>query len=148
MSYIGNTPTDKLVTSSDLDPAMTFSVANITGTKAQFSTACTDGNFLYVGDVSSGIPTVVVDSTNSTITASVGNHYILTKGSAQTVNLPSTHAAGDMVWVTVANGLLTNTIVPYSGEKINNVAETMTIDSAYGSVQLRYIDGTSQWRII
>jgi len=27
------------------------SIVGITGTKAQFDTACTDGNFLYVGDV-------------------------------------------------------------------------------------------------
>lgn len=33
------------------------SIVGITGTKAQFDTACTDGNFLYVGDVVSALKT-------------------------------------------------------------------------------------------
>ena len=41
------------------------SISGITGTKAQFDTACTDGNFLYVGDVTSNA-THTGDATGST----------------------------------------------------------------------------------
>ena len=48
------------------------SIVGITGTKAQFDTACTDGNFLYVGDVTQytdeqaqdAVGNILVDSSN------------------------------------------------------------------------------------
>lgn len=39
------------------------SIVGITGTKAQFDTACTDGNFLYVGD---GAGTATINLRNTT----------------------------------------------------------------------------------
>lgn len=64
------------------------SIVGITGTKAQFDTACTDGNFLYVGDVStpntfstiaiSGQSDVVADSATDTLTLVAGSNITLT----------------------------------------------------------------------
>jgi hypothetical protein len=64
------------------------SIVGITGTKAEFDSACTDGNFLYVGDVStpntfstiavSGQSDVVADSSTDTLTLVAGSNITLT----------------------------------------------------------------------
>lgn len=92
-----------------------------------------------------GSPTLSVTSSTA-FTAAAGYHYVLT-GTATTVTLPASPADGDIIWITVANGLTTN-VIARNGKSINGVAENMTIDNAYATVQLRYIDSTRMWRII
>ena len=90
-----------------------------------------------------GLPAMTI-VTGTTQSASANNHYVLTNASATTVTLPASPAAGDVVWVTVANGLTTN-VVARNGKNINSIAEDMTIDNAYAGVQLRYADTTKGW---
>ena len=90
-----------------------------------------------------GLPTMNIVS-GTTQAAVANNHYVLTNAAATTVTLPASPAAGDVVWVTVANGLTTN-VVARNGQNINSIAENMTIDNAYAGVQLRYADATRGW---
>jgi len=89
------------------------------------------------------LPTINVTA-STTISATANNHYVLTAASTATLTLPSSPASGDVVWVTVANGLSTN-VVARNSENINGIAEDMTIDNAYAGIQLRYADATEGW---
>jgi len=61
-------------------------IVGITGTKAQFDTACSDGNFLYAGDIPnvfgtiavSGQSNVVADSSTDTLTLVAGSNITIT----------------------------------------------------------------------
>lgn len=55
------------------------SIVGITGTKAQFDTACTDGNFMYVGDVPTAHTHAIADVTGLQ-TALDGKQATLTNG--------------------------------------------------------------------
>lgn len=90
-----------------------------------------------------GLPDVDI-VTGTTQTAVKGKHYILTNVAATTVTLPSSPSAGDTVFVTVGNGLVTN-VVARNGKNIQSLAEDVTLDSKYASVQLRYVDATRGW---
>jgi len=90
----------------------------------------------------SGLPVVNVTSSTS-IAATTGNHYIL-RGGATTVTLPASPAAGNIVWVTVANGRSDN-VIARNGQNIQGLAENMTLDTAYAAVQLRFSDATMGW---
>lgn len=79
------------------------SIVGIIGTKAQFDTACSDGNFLYVGDVStpnvfgtiavSGQSNVVADSSTDTLTLVAGSNITIT-----------TNATTDEITITGSGG--------------------------------------------
>ncbi len=94
----------------------------------------------------SGMPSVSV-VTLTTQTAAANTHYILTNVAATTVTLPASPSDGDIVWITVANGLSTN-LIGRNAKSINGLAEDMTIDAPYGTVMLRYIDATRMWRTV
>lgn len=90
-----------------------------------------------------GLPTMNIVS-GTTQAATANNHYVLTNASATTVTLPASPAAGDVVWVTVANGRVDN-VIARNGQNINSLAENMTLDNAYAGIQLRYADATRGW---
>lgn len=90
-----------------------------------------------------GLPAINVTASTS-IAAVASNHYVLTAGSAATVTLPVSPSSGDVVWVTVANGLTTN-VIARNGQNINSLAENMTIDNAYAGIQLRFANATKGW---
>lgn len=90
-----------------------------------------------------GLPTMNI-VTGTTQTAVAGNQYVLTNASATTVTLPASPSLGDTVWVTVANGLTTN-VVARNGKNIQGLAEDMTLNAAYASAQLRFVDNTEGW---
>lgn len=84
--------------------------------------------------------------TATTRTMSVNEHAVLTNVAASTVTLPASPAAGDICWITVANGLSTN-IVARNSNKIMSLAEDMTLDVTAGTIQLRYINSTIGWSL-
>lgn len=126
----------------------------VTGTKAQFNSACSDGDFLFSGDVSSSTIsssiTLSVNTTDDNITAAANYHYVLGKGTLQNVNLPDSAglSGGEIIIVTVANDLSTNTITPNGTDQLNGLAEAMTLDNAYASVWVRWTDSTRDWRVL
>lgn len=81
------------------------------------------------------------------VSMAANNHYVLTNVAATTATLPASPTAGDIVWVTVANGLATNTIAR-NGNKIMSLAEDMTMDSTYAAARLRYADATRGWVVV
>ena len=82
--------------------------------------------------------------TGTTQAATSGNQYVLTNAAATPVTLPATPAAGDTVYITVANNLTTN-VVARNGSNIMSLAQDMTLDGLYAAVQLRYADATRGW---
>jgi hypothetical protein len=96
-------------------------------------------------------PTLYVVTT-STFNASSWWHYILTNVAPTTITLPASPIPGDIVWVTVANGLATNRIGYNSGgdaRTIMGFAEDMLIDSSvYATAWLRYVNATLGWRVV
>lgn len=90
-----------------------------------------------------GLPTVVVDD-STTITAAVNFHYVLTAATAATVTLPASPTISDTIYVTVANDLTTN-VVARNGKNIQGIAEDLTLNTPYASVQLRFTDNTEGW---
>jgi len=90
-----------------------------------------------------GTPTLNVVS-GTTVTAVKDNHYVLVSASLTTVTLPASPSAGDVVWVTIANGRVDN-VIARNGQNINSLAEDMTVDVGYVGIQLRYADATRGW---
>lgn len=90
-----------------------------------------------------GLPPVTVSDT-TTISAVAGNHYVLTAASLTTVTLPASPVISDTVYVTVANGLTTNTVAR-NGNNIVGAAEDLILNTSYAAVQLRYSDATEGW---
>jgi hypothetical protein len=129
---IGNT-TGNTLTKSTLTAGTGISVTNGTGSITIDSTVL-------------GVPTMSI-VTGTTQSAAAGTHYILTNGSATTVTLPASPTAGDLIWITVANGLTTN-VVARNGKPIQGIAEDMTLNSAYASAQMRFVDNTEGWVLV
>jgi len=94
----------------------------------------------------SGATTMVVE-TGTTNTAVAGQHIICTNVAATTVTLPASPSAGNEVRITVANGLMTNVIDP-GAEKLMGSTDDMTINHAYATVWLRYVNSALGWRIV
>jgi hypothetical protein len=90
-----------------------------------------------------GLPTVTVTASTA-ITAAVNFHYVLTAATTATVTLPASPTISDTIYVTVANGLVTN-VVARNGKNIQGLAEDLTLNASYASVQLRYSDATEGW---
>lgn len=90
--------------------------------------------------------TVIIVSGTSQL-ANNNEHYIITNVAATTITLPDNPNDGDIIWVTVVNGLNSN-IIARNGKSIQGLAEDLTIDIADTTVRLRYINSTYMWRII
>mgnify|MGYP001377300851 CR=1 FL=1 len=86
----------------------------------------------------------VIATTSATVAANT--HNVLTNASATTITLPASPSAGDEVWVTVANGRVDN-VIARNGQDIMNAAQDLTVDNAYATVRLRYINATYGWWI-
>ena len=96
--------------------------------------------------LAAAIGPTLAEVTGTTVSASVNGHYFLTNAAATTVTLPSSPAAGAIVWVTVANGR-TDNVVARNSANIMSLAEDLTLDSANVTVQLRYLNATKGWWI-
>lgn len=88
------------------------SIVGITGTKAQFDTACTDGNFLYVGDVTQYTDEMAQDAVGAMVASSTfvslayvdGAPSLTASLSATGTPSSSTYLRGDNTWATIAAG--------------------------------------------
>ena len=118
------------LTRSTLTAGTGISVTNATGS-------------ITIAASGGGLPTVTVTSSTA-ITAAANFHYVLTAATAATVTLPASPTIGDTIYVTAANGLVTN-VVARNGKPIQNLSEDMTLDNPYASAQLRFTDNTEGW---
>lgn len=98
-----------------------------------------------IATVNAQSATTVAVVSGTTQTAVAGSHYILTNVAATTVTLPASPSSADTVWITVANSLATN-VIARNGNTIMGLSENMTIDAAYATVALRYVNST--WRLV
>lgn len=101
------------------------------------------GNPTKWGLVDGSLPVFVVSGTSQT--AVNGYHYVLTNVAATTITLPTGPTAGDTVWVTVANSLITNSILQ-GGQTIMGISDSLIIDDPYATVKLRFV--SSSWRLV
>lgn len=85
--------------------------------------------------------------TGTSATASVNGHYFLTNASATTLTLPSSPAAGAIVWVTIANNRADN-VIARNGSNIMGLAENMTVDVRYATICLRYLNASKGWWLV
>jgi hypothetical protein len=120
---------------------VTYTWPSADGASGEFLT--TDGAGDLYWSEAAGLPPVTVASTD-TISAVAGNHYVLTSPSLTTVTLPASPTISDTVYVTVANGLTTNTVAR-NGQNIVGAAEDLILNTAYAAVQLRFSDATEGW---
>jgi len=97
------------------------SIVGITGTKAQFDTACSDGNFLYVGDVTQYTDEMAQDAVGAMVnssltyvdgTPSLGLTSRTINGTAfdGTANITVTAAAGTLTGGTLAAGVTASSL--------------------------------------
>lgn len=128
---IGNS-TGNTLTKTTLTAGFGISIANGSGTITITNTA--------------SVPILNV-VTGTTQAATAGNHYVLANVAATTLTLPATPSAGDIVWVTVGNGLITN-VVERNGNNIQSLAQDLTLDAPYAAVQMRYINSTIGWTFV
>lgn len=89
----------------------------------------------------------LVLETATAVTGVVGTEHALTNAAASTVTLPASPTAGNIVAASATNGLLTN-VVARNGNNIMGLAQDMTINIAYASVSLRYVNATVGWEIL
>lgn len=95
--------------------------------------------------VITGAPTLSVE-TGTAVTAVANTQHVLTNVAATTVTLNASPAAGDIIAVTIANGLNTN-IINRNGKSIEGLAEDLTLNVTAGTIWLRYVDATRMWRL-
>lgn len=76
----------------------------------------------------------------------VNREYISVVNSGLSITLPASPSPGWEVAVNVGN--FTNVVLLRNGSNIMSLAEDMTIDVPYASVNLVYVDSTRGWRII
>jgi hypothetical protein len=113
--YFVNTNTaDRIYTLQDAAGTLAFvtrTIVGITGTKSQFDTACTDGDFLYVGDVTS------FPGFSTEITTDYGG---MTASNAELNVLDLSATALTTGWVYAADGVSTASWRQLLGSEINN----------------------------
>lgn len=135
-----------------------FSGATLTGGTATFTTQSSGNNSTNAATTAfvttavsavtaSGTAPAMSIETGTSVSLASGQHAVLTNASATTATLPTSPSAGNLVWVTVANGRVDN-VIARNSHKINGVAENMTLNMAYATVQLRYVNATYGWAII
>ena len=91
--------------------------------------------------VAVGITSVV---TATSLTAAVNTHLYVS-ASTQTITLPASPSLGQRVLITVGN--FVDTVVGRNGSNIMSLAEDLTMDTAYLSIQVIYTDSTRGWII-
>ena len=118
--------------------------ANGTATTQAASTAFVQS---AIASVNAQTATALSIVTATSVTATAGQHIVLTNAATSTCTLPASPAAGDTVWVTVGNGR-TDSVIARNGQNIMSLAEDLTVDNANVTVQLRYVNSSLGWRLV
>lgn len=139
LSDLGALAVTGAITGSNLSGTNTgdqTSIVGITGTKAQFDTACTDGNFLYVGDVTQYTDEMAQDAIGAMVNTSL-TYTDLTPSLALTsrningvaydgtADITVTAAAGTLTGATLAAGVTASSLT--SVGTLTNLTVTNTI---------------------
>lgn len=106
--YVTDADIVKLSNTSGTNTGDQTSIVGISGTKAQFDTACTDGNFLYVGDITQytdenaqdAVGGMAANSTFVSLTYSDATPSLTPSLSATGTPSATTFLRGDNTWAT------------------------------------------------
>ena len=142
----GTLITNAFVVTGDTTGALTIQTG-ATPTTAMTVSASQVVNFTNPITVAGATPAYVPALsivTGTTQAAVAGNNYVLTNAAATTVTLPASPSAGDVIYVTVGNGLSTN-VVARNGNNIMGLAQDLTLNAPNASAQLRYVNSTLGW---
>lgn len=122
-----------------------YTVANLT---AGFGMVITNGagSVTLTATSAQGLPSFQIVTATS-VTAIAGMHYALTNAATSTVTLPASPTAGDLIYVTAANGLETNIVNPGS-VKIQGQTGNYVMYVPFSTMQFRYINTTMGWAVI
>lgn len=122
-----------------------YSVATLTAGSGAIITNGA-GSITIATTGATGLPTLSLVAGTSQVAVS-GVHYALTNAATSTLTLPATPTAGDIVYVTSANGLSTNSVLP-NGENIQGDPNSYIMTTPYSSFQFRYINAGMGWAVI
>jgi hypothetical protein len=130
-SFVGNVTGDVTGSATNLSgtPGIEVGLTTVTGL---------DG-VAYVAITTTGVSTTLV---NREYVTAVG---VGTTVANITITLPASPTVGHEVGVAIG-GTFTDTIIARNGSRIMGLDEDMTLDRAYISVQLVYVDTTVGWR--
>lgn len=95
---------------------------------------------------SSGAAFVKNTTTTSTSKTLVNGEQCFVDTSTQTVTLPASPSIGDSVTVTVGDFI--DTVIARNGSNIMGLAEDLTVDAAFLSLNLVYVNATNGWTIV
>jgi hypothetical protein len=121
-------------------------LAGAAGTSGQVLTSAGTGAVPTWTTPSGGGGSSLSYTTTATSKTLSNNEICTVTASSQTITLPASPSTGWQAGVSVA-GTFTDTIIARNGSNIMSLAENMTVDKAYISLTLIYIDATRGWRI-
>lgn len=151
-AFLGHLPTfrgeaNALAADVNADAAAAAASASAASGSATTASAAATAAEAALSAVSGAIGLNTVAVTGTSQAAVTSNLYVLQNAAATTVTLPASPVAGSVVAVLVANGRIDN-VIARNGKQIQGLAEDLTLDNASASVLLRYVDATSQWRLV
>ena len=120
---------------------VTASIVDANVTTAKIADSAVTAAKIASVPITVGITSVV---TATSLTAAVNTH-IYVSASTQTITLPASPSLGQRVLITVGN--FVDTVVGRNGSNIMSLAEDLTMDTAYLSIQFIYTDSTRGWII-
>jgi hypothetical protein len=138
----GNIESSGIVTATSFVGDVTGSATNLSGTpgiEVGLTTVTGLDGVAYVAITTTGVSTTLV---NREYVTAVG---VGTTAAEITITLPASPTVGHEVGVAIG-GTFTDTIIARNGSRIMGLDEDMTLDRAYISVQLVYVDTTVGWR--
>lgn len=105
------------------------------------------GSLLGAGNIVIDAAPGLVPVTGTSQAMIAGKHYVFQNIAASAGTLPTAPVAGDTIYITVGNGLLTNTF-DVGTKTLRGPAASATgviTMNKGGTVQLRYVDDTTMW---
>lgn len=121
--------------------------ASISGYAPLASPTFTGTVTIPAGASISGYLTSYTVTTTATSKTLVNRERCTVTAAGQTITLPATPSPGWEVSITV-EGNFANTIIARNGERIMSLLEDLTIDKAYITVTLFYVNSSFGWRLI
>jgi hypothetical protein len=144
----GTIANDRLPSSTTSVPGIVQLANALNDTSTSKALTAAQGKVLYdiLNPLSSSADTKwTYVSKSSTSTINSFEHAMITSaGTTQT--LPASPTLGDKIRISVMN--FTNTIINRNGKDIMNLAENLTIDKAYTSIELFFTGDTYGWWIV
>lgn len=126
----------KLTNAASSNPGHVHTAAALTGTKAQFDTACTDGNFLYVGDITQYTDELAQDAVGTILTDSSTIDFTYNDGAGTITAAAITNSSVQRIEVTKNSGAVVSTRKQLNFIEGSNVTLTIADDAGNDQVDI------------